>query len=87
MLIAPWLHRTVERDHRAHGFYTSDCPKRRPDIAAATSPFDPYDHQRCESFAKCPFDVTLKISMACWMVANEGATRMKGALARRGSPP
>ena len=67
--------------------HTSDYLKRIgvPDIAAATSPFDPgYDPSTLASHLQQSAHLmsTLKISMACWMVANESATRMKIAMAR-----
>src|SRR5262245_10572671 len=67
--------------------HTSDYLKRIgvPDIAAATSPFDPgYDPSTLASHLQQSAHLmsTLKISMACWIVANESATRTKIALAR-----
>jgi len=67
--------------------HTSDYLKRIgvPNITAATSPFDPgYDPSTLASHLQQSAHLmsTLKISMACWMVANETATRMKVALAR-----
>jgi phosphosulfolactate synthase len=67
--------------------HTSDYLKRIgvPDIAAATSPFDPgYDPSTLASHLQQSAHLmsTLKISMACWIVANESATRMKIAMAR-----
>jgi phosphosulfolactate synthase len=67
--------------------HTSDYLKRIgvPDIPAATSPFDPgYDPATVGSHLQQSFHLMsiLKISMACWMVANENATRQKLALAR-----
>jgi phosphosulfolactate synthase len=72
--------------------HTSDYLKRIgvPDIAPATCAFDPgYDpstlaghlHQSAHLMS------TLKISMACWIVANESATRTKIALARAHGVP
>jgi phosphosulfolactate synthase len=56
----------------------------------ATCPFDPgYDPVTVESHLEQSGHViaTLKISMACWMVAEEGATRRKiAAAARMGIP-
>jgi phosphosulfolactate synthase len=67
--------------------HTSDYLKRIgvPDIAPATSPFDPgYDPATVGSHLQQSFHLMsiLKISMACWIVANETATRQKIALAR-----
>ena len=72
--------------------HTSDYLKRIgvPDIAAATSPFDPgYDPSTLASHLQQSAHLmsTLKISMACWMVANESATRMKIAMARAHGVP
>ena len=72
--------------------HTSDYLKRIgvPDIAAATSPFDPgYDPATVGSHLEQSFHLMsiLKISMACWMVANENATRRKIALAHRYGVP
>jgi len=61
-----------------------------PDIAAATSPFDPgYDPSTLASHLQQSAHLmsSLKISMACWMVADEGATRMKLAMARAHGVP
>src|SRR5689334_8031008 len=57
-----------------------------PDIAPATSPFDPgYDPVTLESHLAQSHHLIsiLKISMACWLIADEGATRAKFAAARR----
>ena len=56
-----------------------------PDIAPATSPFDPgYDPVTLESHLAQSHHLIsiLKISMACWLIADEGATRAKFASAR-----
>ena len=56
-----------------------------PDLPAATSPFDPgYDPVTLGSHLQQSSHLMsiLKVSMACWMVANENATRMKISLAR-----
>ncbi len=56
------------------------------EIPPSTSPFDPgYDPVTLESHLEQSSHLMsiLKISMACWMVANEGATRRKIAAARR----
>jgi phosphosulfolactate synthase len=67
--------------------HTSDYLKKIgvPDLPAATSPFDPgYDPVTLGSHLQQSFHLMsiLKMSMACWMVANENATRTKIALAR-----
>lgn len=57
-----------------------------PDIPPATSPFDPgYDPVTLESHLEQSAHLIsiLKVSMACWMVADEAATRRKIAAARR----
>jgi phosphosulfolactate synthase len=57
-----------------------------PDIAPATSPFDPgYDPVTLESHLAQSHHLIsiLKISMACWLIADERATRAKFAAARR----
>lgn len=57
-----------------------------PDIAPATSPFDPgYDPVTLESHLEQSRHLIsiLKISMACWIVADEEASRRKFAAARR----
>jgi len=74
------------------GSHTADYLKRIgvPEIARATSPFDPgYDPSTLASHLEQSAHLisTLKISMACWMVANERATRMKLALARAHGVP
>src|SRR5579862_1443810 len=61
-----------------------------PDILPATSPFDPgYDPATLESHLEQSAHLMqiLKVSMACWMVANEGATRKKVAAASRHAVP
>ena len=72
--------------------HTSDYLKRIgvPDIAPATSAFDPgYDPSTLAGHLQQSAHLmsTLKISMACWMVANENATRTKIALARAHGVP
>lgn len=61
-----------------------------PQIAPATSPFDPgYDPATLESHLEQSAHLMsiLKISMACWMVAKEAATRRKVAAAKRHHVP
>lgn len=61
-----------------------------PDIKAATSPFDPgYDPVTVEAHLEQSGHLMsiLKISMACWLVADEGATRRKiSAAVKHGVP-
>jgi phosphosulfolactate synthase len=57
-----------------------------PDLAPAISPFDPgYDPVTLESHLEQSAHLIsiLKVSMACWMVADERATRKKMAAAKR----
>ena len=57
-----------------------------PEISPATSPFDPgYDPATVESHLEQSSHLisTLKISMACWIVANESATRRKIKAAKK----
>ena len=57
-----------------------------PELDPATSPFDPgYDPLTLESHLEqsAHLMATLKISMACWMIASEAATRRKTAAAAR----
>jgi phosphosulfolactate synthase len=61
-----------------------------PDIPPRTSPFDPgYDPVTVESHLEQSGHLisTFKISMACWQVANETATRRKVRAARRLNVP
>ncbi len=61
-----------------------------PEILPATSPFDPgYDPATFESHLDQSAHLmsVLKISMACWMVANEYSTRRKVAAAKRHKVP
>src|SRR6266850_715699 len=72
-------------DARAH---TKDFLKLIgvPEIAPLTSPFDPgCDPSSLESHLEQSAHLIsiLKISMACWLVANEDATRRKINAARR----
>jgi phosphosulfolactate synthase len=71
---------------------TADYLKRIgvPDVAPATSPFDPgYDPSTLAGHLQQSAHLmsALKISMACWLVANEDVTRMKVALAREHRVP
>jgi phosphosulfolactate synthase len=61
-----------------------------PEITAATSPFDPgYDYATLESHLEQSSHLMsiLKISMACWMIANEDVTRRKIAAAKKYNVP
>src|SRR5262249_3386896 len=71
---------------------TKDYLKRIgvPDLPPLTSPFDPgYDPVTLESHLAQSSHLmsTLKISMACWQIANEEATRRKIAAARAHNVP
>jgi len=60
------------------------------EIAPATSPFDPgYDPVTVESHLKQSAHLIsiLKISMACWLIADEAATRSKISAAKKYSVP
>ncbi|MGI9149868.1 MAG: phosphosulfolactate synthase, partial [Chloroflexota bacterium] len=57
-----------------------------PELPPATSPFDPgYDAVTLEAHLEQSAHLIsiLKMSMACWIVAEESATRRKFAAARR----
>src|SRR5579863_1649913 len=61
-----------------------------PDLPPLTNPFDPgYDPVTLESHLAQSFHLmeTLKISMACWQIADEAATRRKIAAARAHNVP
>ena len=61
-----------------------------PDLPPRTSPFDPgYDPATLESHLEQSSHLisVLKISMACWQIANEASTRRKIAAARRLNVP
>ena len=61
-----------------------------PDLPPLTSPFDPgYDPATFESHLEQSSHLmsSMKISMACWQVANETATRRKIMAARRHNVP
>lgn len=61
-----------------------------PELPPLTSPFDPgYDPVTLEGHLKQSSHLfcTLKISMACWMIAREDCTRQKIAAARRHHVP
>jgi phosphosulfolactate synthase len=60
------------------------------ELPARTSPFDPgYDPTTLESHLEqsCQFMSILKISMACWLIANEESTRRKIRAARKAGVP
>jgi phosphosulfolactate synthase len=72
--------------------HTSDYLERIgvPHVSAATSPFDPgYDPATVASHLQQSFHLMsiLKISMACWLIADERATRRKIQLAHKYGVP
>jgi phosphosulfolactate synthase len=81
-------HKRATKNH----LHTSDYLKLIgvPEILPATSPFDPgYDPATVESHLEQSAHLMsiLKISMACWIVANESATRRKVAAAKKHHVP
>jgi phosphosulfolactate synthase len=73
---------------RGNSIHTSDYLRLIgvPDLPPLTSPFDPgYDPATLESHLEQSSHLMaiLKVSMACWMVANEDATRRKVACASK----
>ena len=84
------LHETGEPEGRCH--HTSDYLRRIgvPALKAATSPFDPgYDPVTLESHLSQSAHLMsiMKISMACWIIADEQATRRKISAAQRHKVP
>src|SRR5436189_6206053 len=82
---------TTKHSLRGH-HHTSDYLRMIgvPEIVPATSPFDPgYDPATLESHLEQSAHLMsiLKISMACWMIAAESATRRKIAAAKRHGVP
>jgi phosphosulfolactate synthase len=74
--------------HRTGAHHTAAFLRRIgvPELEPATSPFDPgYDPVTLEAHLAQSAHLmsTLKISMACWLIADESATRRKIAAARR----
>ena len=80
---------TVQRRNQpALVAHTSDFVRRLgvPDLAPHTSPFDPgYDVQTVISHLEQSHHLIsrLKLSMACWLIADESATKAKIDAARR----
>jgi phosphosulfolactate synthase len=73
-------------------YHTADYLRRIgvPPIPPCLSPFDPgYDPQTLEGHLEQSSHLIaiLKISMACWLVASEGATRRKIAAAKKHNVP
>ncbi|MBI1806217.1 MAG: phosphosulfolactate synthase [Ignavibacteria bacterium] len=80
------------RKKKSGKLHTSDYLKNIgvPEITPATSPFDPgYDPVTLESHLEQSSHLMsiLKISMACWMIANEKVTRRKIAAAKKYKVP
>ncbi len=83
---------TSGKSPRKGQLHTSDYLKSIgvPDLHPATSPFDPgYDFVTLESHLEQSRHLMsiLKISMACWMIANEKVTRRKIAAAKKYKVP
>jgi phosphosulfolactate synthase len=83
---------TTGKSPRKGHLHTSDYLKSIgvPDLHPATSPFDPgYDFVTLESHLEQSRHLMsiLKISMACWMIANEKVTRRKIAAAKKYKVP
>src|ERR1700746_3744197 len=81
--------KSMPRNNKIH---TSDYLKLIgvAELPPLTSPFDPgYDPATLESHLEQSSHLMaiLKVSMACWMVAKEDATRRKVAVAKRHSVP
>ena len=85
---------TETRRHESNGHVRQAAPSTHefvrslgvPDLAAHTSPFDPgYDVATLVSHLEQSHHLIsrLKLSMACWLIADEEATRAKIAAARR----
>lgn len=83
---------TTERASGKPQLHTSDYLKMIgvPEMPPATSPFDPgYDPATLQSHLDQSAHLMsiLKISMACWMIAREAATRWKLAAAKKHHVP
>ena len=73
-------------------YHTADYLRKIgiPPIPPCLSPFDPgYDPQTLEGHLEqsSRLIAILKLSMACWLVASEGATRRKIAAAKKHNVP
>ena len=84
--------RPEDQGARTGKLHTADYLRKIgvPELPALTSPFDPgYDPLTVESHLEQSSHLIsiLKISMACWLVANESATRQKIAAARKHNVP
>src|SRR5690348_2304184 len=86
------MRKTIERASWKPQLHTSDYLKMIgvPEMPPATSPFDPgYDPATLQSHLDQSAHLMsiLKISMACWMIASEAATRWKLAVAKKHHVP
>jgi phosphosulfolactate synthase len=84
--------RPQDKGARTGKLHTADYLRKIgvPELPPLTSPFDPgYDPRTVESHLEQSSHLMsiLKISMACWLVANESATRQKIAAARKHNVP
>jgi phosphosulfolactate synthase len=82
-MVAHTCDNRATRQRSTHAFVTS---LGVPDLAAHTSPFDPgYDVQTVVSHLEQSHHLIshLKLSMACWLIADEPATLAKIAAAHR----
>src|SRR5882724_352292 len=86
------MRKTAKKKRSRGKFHTADYLKKLgvPDIPPSISPFDPgYDPITVEGHLEQSAHLMsiLKISMACWIVANEAATRRKISAAKRHGVP
>lgn len=86
------MHKSMKKRPSKHHHHTSDYLKLIgvPEIPPSTSPFDPgYDPATLESHLEQSAHLMslLKISMACWIIADEDATRHKVAAAKQHGVP
>lgn len=86
------MRKTAKKKRSRGKFHTADYLKKLgvPDIEPSISPFDPgYDPITVEGHLEQSAHLMsiLKISMACWIVANEAATRRKISAAKRHGVP
>jgi len=84
--------RSEDKGARTGKLHTADYLRKIgvPELPPLTSPFDPgYDPMTVESHLEQSSHLMsiLKISMACWLVANESSTRQKIAAARKHNVP
>jgi len=85
-MIQDAVKRELEKSERPQGTHDFVRSLGVPDLPARTSPFDPgYDVQTVISHLEQSHHLIsrLKLSMACWLIADETATRTKIAAAKR----